>query len=282
MIQYRKILELHFNNVSQRTISTSVGSSRNTVSDITKRAKKLGLERLTDNMNNHWLEEFLFPEKQAIEKGFSPSDWENIHKELQKKNVTLKLLHMEYDQHARDSGKIPYAYRTFAENYGKYAKKYKATMPIRRKPGEVLEIDWAGSTLSINTRSNGGKLTVYIFVATFPYSQYSYVEGFLDMKSANWLTGHIHAFEYFGGIPESLVPDNLKTGVTKPLRGEPILNEAYRELADYYQTVIVPGRVRSPKDKASVEGTVGFISRQIIAALRHYQCFDLRDLNQQI
>ncbi|MFL2100938.1 IS21 family transposase [Desemzia sp. FAM 23991] len=282
MIQYRKILELHFNDVSQRTISTSVGSSRNTVSDITKRAKKLGLERLTDNMNNQWLEEFLFPEKQAIEKGFFPPNWEKIHKELQKKNISLKLLHMEYDQHARDSGKIPYAYRTFAENYGKYAKKYKATMPIRRKPGEVLEIDWAGSTLSINDRSNGGKITVYVFVATFPYSQYSYVEGFLDMKSANWLTGHIHAFEYFGGTPESLVPDNLKTGVTKPLRGEPILNEAYRELADYYQTVIVPGRVRSPKDKASVEGTVGFISRQIIAALRHYQCFDLRDLNQQI
>lgn len=64
------------------------------------------------------------------------------------------------------------------------------------------------------------------------------------MKSASWLTGHIHAFEYFGGVSESLVPDNLKTGVTKALRGEPILNEAYRELADYYQTVIVPGRVR--------------------------------------
>jgi len=112
----------------------------------------------------------------------------------------------------------------------------------------VLEVDWAGSTLFINDRESGGKLTVYIFVATLPYSQYSYVEGFLDMKSASWLTGHIHAFEYFGGVPESLVPDNLKTGVTKALRGEPILNEAYRELADYYQTVIVPGRVRSPKD----------------------------------
>lgn len=82
-------------------------------------------------------------------------------------------------------------------------------MPIRRKPGEVLEVDWAGSTLTINDRSNGGKLTVYIFVATFPYSQYSYVEGFLDMKFANWLTGQIHAFEYFGGTPESLVSDNL-------------------------------------------------------------------------
>ncbi|WHZ31935.1 hypothetical protein QNK01_10860 [Desemzia incerta] len=89
MIQYRKILELHFNDVSQRTISTSVGSSRNTVSDITKRAKKLGLERLTDNMNNHWLEELLFPEKQAIEKGFFPPNWEKVHKV----NTALGIVH---------------------------------------------------------------------------------------------------------------------------------------------------------------------------------------------
>lgn len=130
MIQYRKILELHFNDVYQHNISTSFGSSRNTVSDITKRAKKLGLERLTDNMNKHWIEEFLFPEKQAIEKGFFPLNWEKVHKELHKKNVTLKLFHMKYDQYARDSRKIPYAYLTFAGNYGKYAKKYKATMPI--------------------------------------------------------------------------------------------------------------------------------------------------------
>lgn len=202
MIQYRKNLEIHFTDVSQRSISTSVGSFRNTISDVVKQAEKVGLERLTDNMNNHWLEEFFFPEKQAIEKGFFPPDWEKVHKELQKKNVTLKLLHMEYDQQARDGGKIPYAYRNFAENYGKYAKKYKATMPIPRKSSEVLEIDWAGSTLSINDRLNGGKLTVYVFVATFPYSQYSYVEGFLNMKSANWLTGHIHAFEYFRGNPK--------------------------------------------------------------------------------
>lgn len=282
MIHYRKILELYFNKISQRSISASVGSSRNTVSETIKKAHALGLEGLTEEMNDQWLEEFLFPEKQAIEKGYFPPNWESVHKELQKKNVTLKLLHTEYVQMAREGGKIPYAYRTFAEKYGKYAKKYKATMPIRRKPGEILEVDWAGSTLSLQDRSNGGELTVYVFVATLPYSQYSYVEGFLDMKSASWLTAHIHAFEYFGGVPESLVPDNLKTGVKKSLRAEPILNEAYRELADYYQTVIVPGRVRSPKDKPSVEGTVGFVSRQIIAALRNFQCFDLRELNQQI
>lgn len=145
-----------------------------------------------------------------------------------------------------------------------------------------MEVDWAGSTLQITDRSTGELIPAYIFIAILPYSQYSYVEAFLDMKSANWLTAHINAFEYFEGVPETLVPDNLKTGVTKVLRGEPVLNEAYRELADYYRTVIVPSRVRKPKDKASVEGTVGYISRQIIAPLRNYQCFHIDELNTQI
>ena len=282
VINYRKILELYFEDISQRTISSSTGHSRNTVSNVVRKAKELGLENLDDNMTNPWLESFLFPEKQAIEKGYFPVDWEKVHKELQKKNITLALLHKEYAAEAREGGKIPYAYRTFTENYGKYAKKYKLTMPIRRKPGEIMEVDWAGSTLEIKDRSTGEILSAYIFVATLPYSQLSYVEAFLDMKSTNWLTAHIHAFEYFGGVPEALVPDNLKTGVTKALRSEPLLNEAYRELADYYRTVVVPSRVRKPKDKPSVEGSVGHVSRQIIASLRDYQCFHLEDLNQQI
>ncbi|WP_130859140.1 IS21 family transposase [Gracilibacillus phocaeensis] len=282
MVNCRKILELYFEGVSQRTISSSTGHSRNTVSEVVQRSKKLHLENLNDTMTNQWLEELLFPEKQAIEKGYFPVDWEKVHKELQKKNVTLTLLHHEYAAEARETGKIPYAYRTFAEKYGKYAKKYKLTMPIRRKPGEIIEVDWAGSTLEIIDRSSGEILPAYIFTATLPYSQFSYVEAFLDMKSANWLTAHINAFEYFGGVSETLVPDNLKTGVTKTLRDELLLNEAYRELADFYHTVIVPTRVRKPKDKPSVEGTVGYISRQIIASLRNYQCFHIEDLNRQI
>jgi transposase len=282
MVKCRRILELYFEGVSQRTISSSTGHSRNTVSEVVQRAKKLGVESLNDTMTNQWLEAFLFPEKLASEKGYFTVDWEKVHKELQKKNVTLSLLHHEYATEARNGGKIPYAYRTFCENYGKYAKKYKLTMPIRRKPGEVMEVDWAGTTLQIFDRSTGDTIPAYVFIATLPYSQFSYVEAFLDMKSANWLIAHIHALEYFGGVPETLVPDNLKTGVTKAHREEPLLNEAYREFADYYRTVIVPSRVRRPKDKASVEGTVGYISRQIIAPLRNYQCFHLEDLNRQI
>lgn len=282
MIHYRKILDLYFDGISQRTISSSTGHSRNTVSEVVQRAKKHGLESLNDTMTNRWLGELLFPEKQTSEKGYFPVEWERVHKELQKKNVTLALLHYEYAAEAREGGKIPYAYRTFCEQYGKYAKKYKLTMPIRRKPGEILEVDWAGSTLHLTDRTTGEQIPAYVFIATLPYSQLSYVEAFLDMKSPNWLSAHIRAFEYFGGVPETLVPDNLKTGVTKAHRSEPLLNEAYRELADYYRTIIVPGRVRKPKDKASVEGTVGYISRQIIASLRNYRCFHLGDLNQQI
>src|SRR5699024_788644 len=137
-------------------------------------------------------------------------------------------------------------------------------------------------TLQITDRWNGEMIPAYVFIATLPYSQLSYVEAFLDMKSSNWLIAHIHAFEYFDGVPETLVPDNLKTGVTKALRGEPLLNEAYREMADYYRTIVVPSRVRKPKDKPSVEGTVGYISRQIIASLRYYQCFHIEDLNKRI
>ncbi|MGD6880086.1 IS21 family transposase, partial [Bacillus infantis] len=120
---------------------------------------------------------------------------------------------------SREGGKVPYAYRTFAEKYGKYAKKHKLTMPIRRKPGEILEVDWAGSTLKITDNVTGEVIPAYVFIATLPYSQLSYVEAFLDMKSSSWLQAHIHAFEYFGGVTEVIVPDNLKTGVTTARRG---------------------------------------------------------------
>lgn len=282
MIQYRGILELHFKGMSQRTIVTSVGSSRQTVSDVIQKAKESGLEKLSDEMTDEWLEEFLFPEKIALSKGYFPVAWDEVHRELQKKNITLKLLHAEYSNLAKVNKKIPYAYRTYCRHYGTYASRHKLTMPIRRKPGEIMEVDWAGDTLHIKDSVTGENIKVYVFVASLPYSQIFYAEGFLNMASQNWITGHINSFEYFDGVPEVLVPDNLKTGVTKVNIGEPILNKTYREFANYYGTAIVPARVRRPKDKASVEGNVGYISRQIIAALRNYQCFSLNRLNEKI
>src|SRR5699024_7490512 len=268
--------------ISQRTISSSTGHSRDKIREVVNEAKAKGLKELTDAMTNSWLENHLYPEKHSSQRGYYDPDWKYIHKELLKKHVTLKLLHKEYEHEARAQNKIPYAYRTFCEKYGHYGKRYKLTMPIHRKPVEILEVDWAGSTLSIRNRENGQAHKVYIFVACWPFSQYSYVEGFYDMKTDNWLTAHIHALEFFQGVPETVVSDNLKTGVTKTDYSEPLLNEGYRQLGDYYRFTIVPARVRAPKDKSSVEGNVGFISRQVIASLRNEVFFSLTELNQAI
>lgn len=282
MINYRKILEMYLQGISQRTISSSTGHSRDKIREVVNQAKDKGLEELTEVMTSSWLDNYLFPEKSSTQRGYHDPDWDYVHKELLKKNVTLKLLHKEYEYEARVQNKVPYAYRSFCEKYGHYGKKYKLTMPIHRKPGEILEVDWAGSTLSVKNSENGQYNKVYIFVATWPFSQHSYVEGFYDMKTNNWLTAHIHALEFFQGVPETVVSDNLKTGVTKTDYSEPLLNEGYRQLSDYYRFTIVPARVRAPKDKPSVEGNVGFISRQVIAALRNEVFYSLDELNQAI
>src|SRR5699024_9322982 len=279
MVKYRKILEFYFDGMTQRTIEVAVGSSRHTIRDIVNKAKERGLTKLTEEMTDHWLEDFLFPEKRPQARGYFQENWNYVHKELGKPHMTLRLLHKEYSQRAKEQQVLPYAYRTYCEHYQNYAGKYKVTMPLKHKPGESIEVDWAGSTLKLIDRTTGEDIKVYIFVAALPFSQYSYAEGFLDMKSSSWLTAHINMFKYFNGVAETIVPDNLRTGVNKPDYAEPIINESYRELADYYQTVIVPTRVRKAKDKSSVEGAVGFISRQIIASLRNTQCFYLEDLN---
>ena len=282
MVSYRKILECYFSGMTQRTIEVAVGSSRNTIRDVVKKAEEKELIELTEEMTNIWLEEFLFPEKRPQAKGYFQEDWDYVHKELGKPHMTLKLLHKEYSVRAKDNNGIPYAYRTYCEHYQNYAGKYKVTMPLIHKPGKSIETDWAGATLKLVDRVTGEDIKVYVFVAALPFSQFCYAEGFLDMKSPSWLTGHIHAFEYFGGVTETITPDNLKTGVIKTDYAEPLLNESYRELADYYQTVIVPARVRKAKDKPSVEGAVGFVSRQILASLRNTQCFYLEELNELI
>lgn len=282
MINYRKILELDAKGVTQRTNAASTGHSRDKIREVIKRAKAKNLTDLTEEMTNHWLEDYLFPEIQAKVQGYHEPDWEYVHKELLKKHVTLRLLHKEYEQQARLDQKVPYAYRSFCEKYGQFGKVHKLTMPIHRKPGDTLETDWVGTQCFVKDRETGEMIPAYVFVATLPFSQYFYVEAFFDMTSQSWLAGHIHAFEFFEGVPENVTPDNLKAGVTTPDYSEPILNEAYRQLADYYHFTIVPARVRAPKDKPSVEGSVGFITRQIIAALRNNTFFSLEELNQAI
>ncbi|WP_240377292.1 IS21 family transposase [Bacillus piscicola] len=284
MFPYRRMLELHFEEErSFRSIAAITRHSRQKVTEVIRLAEKRGLKcPLDEEMTDPWLEDFLYPEKKLEASGRYMIDFDYLHAELAKPHVTLTLLHEEYVRKARAQDKIPYAYRTFTEHYHRFAQKYKATMRIRRKPGEALEVDWAGSPLFITDPDTGEKVKVYVFVATLPCSQLSYVEGSLSMGLSDWIKLHQHAFAYMGGTTQIIVPDNLKTGVTKHTSKELVLNKTYEEMAHHYRSIVMPARVRSPKDKASVESSVNTVSTWIIAALRNVQCFTLEELNQEI
>jgi transposase len=209
-------------------------------------------------------------------------DYEKIHKELGKKGVTLTLVWDEYCAECRQNGEIPYKFTQFRFYYHQFARTSKATMHINHKPGESMEVDWAGQTATITDNITGNPIPAYIFVATLPCSGYSYVEAFFDRTQDNWTIAHIRAFEFFGGVPRIITPDNLRTGVIQNNRQGTIINKSYSELAEHYGAVVLPARVRKPNDKPSVEGTVGIISTWIIAALRNRKFFSITELNEAI
>lgn len=282
MIKYREILRLHAQDLSNRGIASSCGCSKNTVGVVLKRAEEIGISwPLETEMEDPELQGILFPEKNKSEFRKRP-DVAYIHKELAKSGVTLSLLWHEYTEQCRSRREIPYSYRQFCRFYNEYATTSKATMRIKRKPGEILEVDWAGQTASLKDSVTGEPIPVHIFVAALPCSQYAYVEGFLSTDTENWITAHLHAFQFYGGVTRIIVPDNLKTGVDKPSRTNPIINRTYQEMAEHYHTVIMPARVRRPKDKPNVERAVGIISTWIIASLRNQEFFSLGELNEVI
>lgn len=144
MIHYRKILELHDEGISLRGIAASTGNSRQKVTEVIRLAEKKGLVcPLEEEMTDQWIEGFLFPEKTLEASGRQPLNFDYIHEELAKPHVTLLLLHHEYEAECRANNKIPYPYHSFLRHYGRYAEKYKATLPICRKPGKIMEVDWA-------------------------------------------------------------------------------------------------------------------------------------------
>jgi transposase len=282
MTDYREILRLWGLGLTRVSIGEALGYSRNTVAEVLRRAKVKGVsEEIPEGMSDRELAELLYPEKLKPKNTRMP-DYEKVHRELGRKGVKLTLLWDEYCRESRDSGEIPYSYSHFVLNYNKFARSEKATMHLTHKPGESMQVDWAGATASIVDGILGEMTTASIFVATLPCSGYSYAEAFLNQSQESWTTAHIHAFEYFGGTARILVPDNLKTGVDNPSRSELVINKTYGELAEHYGCAVIPARVRKPKDKAAVEGAVGNISTWIIAALRNSKFFSLSELNEAI
>ena len=280
MTKYREILRLASLGFSNRSIALSVPCSRNTIAKVLKMAQELKLcWPLQDNQTDEVLEKLFYPQLNNRPQKREP-DYDYIRKELLRNGVSKKLLWTEYMEDCRANGDEPLMYSQFCYHIQQDEQKHRATMHINRKPGEQVEVDWAGDPATIIDPDTGEILKAYIFVGVMTYSQYAYVEAFLDMKQKSWIIAHVHMYEYFGGVARILVPDNCKTAVIH--NGgwkDQQLNETYQELAEHYGTAIIPARVRTPKDKPNAEGTVGNISTWITAAIRDEQFFSLAELN---
>lgn len=278
MVDYREILRLLSLKYNYTQIAEAIHSSRHTIRDVAKLANEKNISwPLEEELTNQKLYELLYPERLEIAQVYMEPDCAYIHTELARKGVNLSLLHAEYKVNCAGAGRVPYQYTQFCEIYRNWAKKSKATMRIHHKPGDAMEVDWAGGTLPITDPVTGETTPGYLFVAVLPCSCYTYVELCSDMQSENWLLCHVHAYEYFDGVPRLLIPDNLRTGVTKNTRLETVINRSYTELADHYGTAVVPTRVKAPKDKSHAEGTVSYASTWILAALRNETFFSLAD-----
>lgn len=284
MTKYREIIRLTGLGFSQRNIMASCGVSQKTVVKVQKRARELNISwPLDESMTDTELQKLMFSKERKVSANKRMPDYTYIRKELLRNGVSKKLLWTEYMEDCRANGDEPLMYSQFCYHIQQDEQKHRATMHINRKPGEQVEVDWAGDPATITDPDTGEIIKAYIFVGVMTYSQYAYVEACLDMKQKSWINAHVHMYEYFGGVAGILVPDNCKTAVVhNDGWKDQQINETYQELAEHYGTAIIPARVRASKDKPNAEGTVGNISTWITAALRDEQFFSLAELNRAI
>ena len=284
MTKYREIIRLTSLGCSQRSIVASLNVAFKTVVNVQKRASELNLSwPLENNLTDRELAKLMFPKELTSSQKKMPN-YDYIREELRRNGVSKKLLWMEYLEECRLNGDDPLMYSQFCYYIQEDEQRRRATMHFPRKPGEQAEVDWAGDPAQIIDPDTGEMIDAWLFVGVMTYSQYTYVEAFVNEQQRAWITAHNHMLEYFGGVPRIIVPDNAATAIDRKQSNwyTPTLNATYHEWAEHYNTAIIPARVRRPKDKPNAEGSVGNISTWITAALRNEQFFSLSELNQAI
>jgi transposase len=283
-ISMRKIMEILrlglTRSLSNREIARSLCVSHATVAKYITLAGKAGLtyDKAKD-MDDSVLLSFLEKDKAPLRKKVYPDpDWNYIYAELRKKGVTLELLWQEYKNVYPDG----YQHTQFSEHYRRWKEKLSPTMYQVHKAGEKMFVDYAGHTVPIHDRLTGAIRQAQVFVAVLGASNYTYSEATYDQSLPNWIGSHLRTFEYFGGVTGAVIPDNLKSGVSKASRYEPDINPTYHDMAVHYGTAIMPARAGKPKDKAKAEVGVQIVERWILASLRNRKFFSLAELNEAI
>lgn len=279
-IRAKLVLQLRAEGLSGRAIATSQGMSRKSVTAVLEAADAGGTswDDVAD-LSDGEVYGLLFPGRGEHESVFAQPDWDRVHREMARVGVTLKLLHGEYADACATAGDPAMGYDRFCKTYQRHVMVTGAASRVGHKAAQTVEVDWSGPTMQLTDPVTGTMTRVYLFVGCLPFSRYGFVWPTLDMRQDTWLRAHVAMFGAFGGSVPRIVPDNLKTGVIKhPREGEVVLNDAYREMAAHYSAAVLPGRVRKPKDKASVENTVAHVATWIIAGLREQQFASLPQL----
>ena len=278
MRKIRDVLRLNAEGLSNRKIAVSLGIGRTTIGDTVRRAQLAGLNwPLPSDLTDDALEQRLFP---VVVKAKNPSlpDWAYIHRERRRPGVTLLLLWEEY----RSAHPDGFGRTQFYAHYRQWQGKLSPTMRQTHTAGERMFVDYAGQTIPFIDGLTGEVHEAQLFVACLGASSYTYAEATLTQNLSDWTGSHCRAFNFFDGVSELVVCDNLKSGITRACFHEPTVNRTYCDLARHYGTVVVPARSKKPKDKAKVESAVLVAERWILAALRNRQFFSLAQLNAAI
>ena len=281
MRKIKEVLRLKWaQGLSNRQIAKACGIARPTVGEYLRRAADAGLSwPLPTDLDEATLERQLFPPPPSLPAPVrGVPDWSLVHQELKRKGVTLFLLWQEY----RETHPEGYQYSWFCDHYRAWRGKLDVVMRQDHRAGEKLFVDYAGQTMPVVDRDTGEIREAQIFVAVLGASNYTYAEATWTQALPDWIGSHQRAFTFLGGVPELVVPVNLRAGVSKAQRYEPDINPTYHDMATHYGVAVLPARARRPRDKAKVEAGVLLVERWILAALRRRTFFSLAELNAAI
>ena len=282
MRKIRDIIRLRQSaGLSIRQINASTKASVGAIQKLLTTADELGLSwPLPPELDDNQLARLFYPGADTRASArYQVPDWSVIHQELKRKGMTKQLLWEEYTQQYPNRC---YSYSQFCDRYNHWHKRQKRSMRQSHKAGEKCFVDYCGPTVPVVCADDGEIHPAQVFVALLGASNYTYAEATLSQALPDWLGSHVRAFEYFGGSTEIVVPDNLRSGVSRACRYDPDLNASYQQWAEHYQVAVVPARPYKPKDKAKAEVGVQIVERWILARLRHHTFFSLAELNQCI
>jgi len=281
IMKVKQILSLLIKGDSNRQIAEAIGVSRNTVNDYVKKLKSVDLSYQTLFDKDELDLQKLFPSKESLDSvryANLLNMFPHFTAEMKKPGCTRQHLWNKY----REEHIEHYGYSRFCELFSAWQESKKVSGKLNHISGDKLYIDYTGKKLHIVNKSTGEVIDVEVFVAVLPASQYTYVEASYNQKRESFVDSVSNCLEFLGGVPKAIVPDNLKSAVTKASKYEPIINKTFRDMANHYSCVINPARAYSPQDKALVESAVKLVYQRIFYPMSNMTFFSLSDLNKQI